>query len=178
MHYHAEIWTPKIPTDLESFVARMMGRHEQSGGFWDWYQVGGRWMGDHDNYRPELDPRNQEVCSICNGTGEREWEKNDVESGWKAKCRGCNACHGTGVSTKWPTNYAPYTGDVMEFTKVKDDLTAATLIIHKGRGKETSHSEEWTGKAFVKGALGGTVKEFLKSKGITDGYLITVDYHC
>jgi hypothetical protein len=60
---------------------------------------------------------------------------------------------------------------------VLDKLDSYTLVID-GKKPKTFHTEKWTGKDFVKTSYTGSVKEFLKSKGITDGYLITVDYHC
>jgi hypothetical protein len=39
---------------------------------WDWWQIGGRWTGTFaDGYNPSEDPNNIEVCSLCEGTGQR-----------------------------------------------------------------------------------------------------------
>jgi len=172
MHFHAEIWVKNKPKSLQE----AQGIVKSIGHLGDWNQIGGRWMGEHDNYKPENNPANYEVCNICKGTGTRDWDKTDDQ--WAKDCHGCNSCHGTGVSQKWPTEWKPYEGDILELSKVRDNLSCYTVVIHKGRLNSFFHSEDWTGSAFVKGAMEGkTVKEFLKSKGITDGYLITVDYH-
>ena len=38
---------------------------------WDWYTVGGRWSGTLDDYNPYTDPKNQQECWLCKGTGIR-----------------------------------------------------------------------------------------------------------
>ncbi len=64
---------------------------------WDWWQIGGRYSGKFaPGYDPETDPNHQETCWLCNGTGKRT----------DAVCEnGCNGCSGTGVKTKWPTQW-------------------------------------------------------------------------
>lgn len=47
---------------VDAAVQRAMGPSEESGGFWDWYQIGGRWTGAFDDYDPEKDPANQEIA--------------------------------------------------------------------------------------------------------------------
>lgn len=47
----AKLWS------LEDAVQEAMGPSEESGGgFWDWYQIGGRWTGTFDGYDPDTDP--------------------------------------------------------------------------------------------------------------------------
>ena len=48
----AKLWS------LEDAVQEAMGPSEESGGFWDWYQIGGRWTGTFDGYDPNTDPNN------------------------------------------------------------------------------------------------------------------------
>ena len=64
---------------------------------WDWWQIGGRYTGHlTEAYNPSEDPANQERCWLCRGTGKRpDMTVHD----------GCNGCHGTGISTKWPTQW-------------------------------------------------------------------------
>lgn len=75
MHYHAEVWI-KNPQLAEEQITRIMQPFEEgyidtgevdedgepiqnhNGGFWDWWQIGGRWSGSHDGYNPEKNPRN------------------------------------------------------------------------------------------------------------------------
>lgn len=66
---------------------------------WDWWQVGGRYSGRFLNgYAPEDDPINQEPCYLCGATGTRkDRDPNGTE---------CNGCQGTGIKTKWPTQWA------------------------------------------------------------------------
>lgn len=84
---------------------------------WDWYQIGGRWTGVLvPNYNPNEDPANQETCFLCHGTGKRT--DMDVEGG-------CNGCKGTGVATKWPTQWKSV-GDIVQLKELP--LEALRLI--------------------------------------------------
>lgn len=106
MHYSNLVIVDKksAQTDLKLSVESAMGPHEEDGGFWDWYQIGGRWTGILDGYDPSTDPRNQEKCNLCDGTGKRK----DIQC-----VNGCNGCEGTGIAEKWPTQWAEHPGDVM-----------------------------------------------------------------
>jgi hypothetical protein len=54
-------------------------------------------------------------------------------------------------------------------------LSAFTLIV----GDRVIHQEEWNGTDWVPGSLKDkNVKAVLDELGISDGYLVTVDYHC
>ena len=75
---------------------------EETRGYWDWYQIGGRWTGHFDGYDPEQDPQNVETCPLCVGTGDRP-DTNQP---------GCNGCGGKGQRSKWPTDWALHTGDL------------------------------------------------------------------
>lgn len=136
---------------------------ENSGGFYDWYVVGGRWTGALDGYKPWEDPQNYESCDLCDGTGLRTDEvgKQNGGMGW---CRGCNACKGTGMKKKWHNQ--PHPGDLQPLSKVSDELICSTLIING----EVVNDDSWSGP-------GIKVKEALAERGITEGYLVTVDYH-
>ena len=79
MHYHAEVWLPDLPEDktLEELITAEMAPHIESYpedgegprvGFWDWYQIGGRWTGEHDRYKPETNPDN-----LDQATGKVKW---------------------------------------------------------------------------------------------------------
>lgn len=62
MHFSNLVICPKDETgkkSLSEIVAPVVveGNEEHSSdGWWDWYQVGGRWTGFFDGYDPELDP--------------------------------------------------------------------------------------------------------------------------
>jgi hypothetical protein len=185
MHYHAEIWTPKNSTiessELESWIERVMAPHkeryiEESDsliGFWDWWQIGGRWTGKKDGYKPEEDENNKETCSVCYGTGKR----NDT-LGQKERLRNhaytCNGCQGAGRRTKWPTSWAKYQGDIAHVSAISDKLSCFTMLIPDVK---VLHREEWNGEDWVTTDFSGNVKAALRKFNITDGYLVTVDYH-
>jgi len=99
-------------TDLEAAVAEAMGPSEENGGFWDWYQIGGRWTGSLDGYDAEKDPKNIETCTLCGGTGKRT----DMEV-----ASGCNGCSGIGKSVKWPTQWAKHPSDVVPVSNLTEE---------------------------------------------------------
>lgn len=164
MHYHCEVWLPKLPDPnvetIENVIDRIFAPYHEEGNskyaFYDWYQIGGRYCGRHTGYKPWEDPANQEICSLCGGTGQRRDMKVN---------NGCNGCSGHGITTKWPSSWVRYEHDAMALKDVRDDCTAYTVIIAKGR---------WPKIIFT---FDGNVKALLKEHGITDGYLVTVDYH-
>lgn len=189
MHYHCEIWFKELPKSgksidrnaVQSLVEDVLrpfdeqdANNKGNATFYDWYELGGRYTGRHDNYKPWNDPVNKEICNLCNGTGSRPDMKAE-EMKW---VRGCNACSGTGIKTKY--SFAIHPQDIMPLAEVRDNMSCYTLIIASNIDEpEVLHFETWDGKTFNKNEEfdGNNVKAFLKSKGITDGYLVTVDYH-
>jgi hypothetical protein len=114
MHYSNLVIVPKTD-DVEAAVKEAMGPHEDDGGFWDWYQIGGRFTGYLDGYDPERDSRNIVACEFCNGIGEVV-----VEVGVGDSPRKCRRCNGTGFETKWPTRWASHPGDVIPIEDLTD----------------------------------------------------------
>ena len=120
MHYHAEVWIKdtenlenKLSDILAPYCKEINGEYNQDG-FWDWYQIGGRWTGIHDDYDPANDPANIETCAICNGTGFR---MDGIARATREKepsytCNGCGTRdknnkwthkqYGPGNKLKWP----------------------------------------------------------------------------
>ena len=76
-------------------------------GWWDWYQVGGRFTGIFDDYSPRQDPRNLETCRVCHGIGVHPKSQ-----------QACAQCEGGGIDHKWPTEWVPYPGDITTPEKV------------------------------------------------------------
>ena len=197
MHYHCEIWIPApLNISIDKLVEAVMAPHketynedtEESTGFWDWYQIGGRWTGEHTpDYEPEDDPRNIEDCELCGGTGFRRDAIGD-DARKQRPSYTCNSCgvfdqdtetwghgpHGAGKRSKWPTQWAAHKGDVIGVADVSADLTCHTLIV----ADKAFHQKEWDGEHFVETNFGGKVAARLAELGITDGFIVTVDYHC
>jgi hypothetical protein len=91
-----------IQLDRDGEVARIVKRTNPNAK-WDWWVIGGRYSGKFagaSKVAPQDDPRNQERCFLCAGTGKRS-----DELGRKARAAdpsyGCNGCSGTGVRTKF-----------------------------------------------------------------------------
>ena len=195
MHYHAEVW---VPWELESAASRFVEsvlapyrENEDGEGWWDWYQIGGRYTGRHvPDYDPNTDPDNIETCDICNGTGFRTDKLGNKERA-KTPSYTCNACGdfdrpvkgkitgwkhgpaGAGKQVKWPTKWARFTGDIMEVKDLPESLTCYTLIVQG----QVFQREIWTGDDFIGGGFDGLVVSVLKNLNVTRGHLVTVDYH-
>lgn len=122
MHYSNLVIVPKNGSeDIAEKVAEAMGPSEESGnGFWDWYQIGGRWTGLFDGYEPEKDPKNTETCAQCGGSGRR-----DDELGKAARERDpsytCNGCGGKGERPTWPTQWGIHDGDIIPLDSVTEE---------------------------------------------------------
>lgn len=175
MHYHGEVWVPEKPTkhEAERILTKLIGAYSEethsSKAFYDFYRIGGRYSGSHDNYDPSSNILNYKLCWLCKGSGKRP----DMDC---SDSRGCNGCGGTGAELEWPTRFKFYEGDIMTVEgveKLNPEITAYTLIIAPIRKRKrpqifhTFDSTEFNGKVFP----------YLKKLGIKDGYLITLDYH-
>jgi hypothetical protein len=96
-------------------------------GWWDWWQIGGRWSGALDpDYDPMKDPRNQtnKPCHWCKGTGAKNAEvvfeaNNDTDV--------CSQCSGTGKEAEWPTQWAEHAGNIQPVTTVLERIEAGTV---------------------------------------------------
>ncbi len=194
MHYHAEVWVENL-NDVHEEVTRLMEPHREADGdgdigfadgFWDFWQIGGRYTGCHTpEYDPMMDPRNIEDCFLCHGTGfRRDAFVDEIRRTTPSyTCNGCgeqkdgvwtHGPHGPGKKTKWPTEWAHHYGDVIPVSAVDDKLTAYTLIVEN----QVFHMETWNGKEWVDQPFKTKgVKQQLNELGITTGYLVTVDYH-
>ncbi len=207
-HYHAEVWVQeafisRFPDKLrfpcaQDAIETILAPYNENGkdyddnsGWWDWWQIGGRWTGAHvPGYDPDTDPNNIETCKICNGTGFRT-DKGGEEQRAKDPTYTCNACGdfildknkkivgwghgaaGAGKAVKWPTSWEHFPGDIMEVKDIPESLDCYTLIV-KDQVRQT---EIWNGEDFVATGFSGLVVPKLKELGVTDGYLVTVDYH-
>lgn len=86
---------------------------------WDWFVVGGRWMGClEENYDPRKDPENLETCTYCNGTGRRTDEVGRANKHLQEKC---NGCEGTGKKLKWHLREIGWSAPVSRLAAYKGD---------------------------------------------------------
>jgi len=124
MHYSnlviIERNTENKDKSIERLVAEAMGPHEDSGGFWDWYQIGGRWTGLFDNYDPTKEPENNEVCWLCHGTGLRNDDIGKAQREADPNYT-CNSCGGKGIAVKWPTQFKNYPGDIIPISQLTEE---------------------------------------------------------
>lgn len=164
MHYHCEVVIP-AEGDVEQAVTGALAPHRENdectNGFWDWWQIGGRWSGAKDGYEADKDPANIEVCSYCRGYGKR---------GDKP----CNGCSGEGKRAKWPTEWKRHAGDIVSVSAIPPDFKCYTLVLPDGTALVR---EKWTGEKIVDTDFDGNVAKALAEHGVTSGRLVTVDYH-
>lgn len=116
-----------LGTDVDEWVKEYHGwkKDEETGKYyrltnenkkWDWWVIGGRWTGFFKpNYDPNQDPRNQESCLSCYGTGLKIPQPTDegrkqLEEALHAVRRGetpnlpvCPQCEGKKTGPVWPT---------------------------------------------------------------------------
>lgn len=117
MHY-SNLLIIERPEDgnVKRAVEEAMKGHKEPGGFWDWYQIGGRWTGVLDGYDPEKDEENVEVCMWCSGSGVRT-DAVGVANGMPLR-NYCNGCEGKGKRVKWPTEWRDHHGDIAPIESV------------------------------------------------------------
>ncbi len=181
-HYHAEVYIKELPENIEVKIAEIMEPHREDfdregyQGFWDWYSIGGRWNGAHeDGYNPYDDPANLEACWLCNGTGKR-----DDALGQQARLQDpsytCNGCQGTGMKPKFETKFKPHPKDIIPVSQISEKLCCFSFIAPE---LETIlHKKNWNANCeWVDTGFDGKVKALLTKAHITEGYLVTVDYH-
>jgi hypothetical protein len=176
MHYYAlvkvasrEDLTPQVERAMRPFREEY---HEDSGqltGFWDWWSIGGRYTGRIDGYDPTTDRRNMEVCWLCRGTGKRT---DDVGNQYREEHPeyGCNGCDSTGIKIKFPSDWAPHSGDIALRSDIPDASKPYTLIAD---GRAT-HREEWDGEHFTNNQA--AMDEAWDALA-PDSLLVVVDYH-
>ena len=64
---------------------------------WDWWVIGGRWIGYLGEEKPEDNPKNWETCHICGGVGDRQ-----------------SACPGEENENDWVSYVNEKTGEVLD----------------------------------------------------------------
>jgi hypothetical protein len=170
MHFHLEIVFLGEPPHLTTGVDNALAPFCQGvwpNGFWDWYQIGGRWRGVHDaTYSQDEDQSLIEKCDLCDGTGTRRGGLQQFGPDWFALMNGCNGCHGKGTRMSWPTEWKPHPIDAVSIAKVRPDLAPHTVIL-ADRYLEP--------KAFHD--TGKSLREILSENGIEDCFVVTVDCH-
>lgn len=130
--------------DIEKAIGHQMAPFNEGGEWfadgsrWDWWQIGGRFSGRFatPDYEPSQDPRNQESCRLCDGTGKRD-DMLGAEARKHDPNYTCNGCGGKGISTKWPTDWVDH-GNVAK----RGDLDE-TKLIEARKVKYAAMYDEW-----------------------------------
>lgn len=157
--------------DPAVLVEALMEPHNESddgeSGWWDWYQIGGRWTGHLTGYDPSADPANIEKCDLCRGTGVRR----DM-----TVANGCNGCAGRGHRAKWPTNWKAHYGDVAALSAVTDWADSLAVVGPQGHvAKWEAHpGEEY--EPLTADAYAEAVKAWAENLP-ERGRVVVVDFH-
>lgn len=125
--------------EITDAVAEAMRRYRDS--HWDWYQIGGRWTGHFNGYKPEQDPANLETCDLCGGTGDRATFRNEPRA--LQVPEGCNGCKGTGQKVKWPTAWAEHHGDVIKVAELTEKHLEVYAVLADGYWHGGDEYEPW-----------------------------------
>jgi hypothetical protein len=189
MHYAIMVIIKKR-CSIEAGIAHVM-KPFGNGREWDWYQIGGRWTGLFDGYKPEEDESNIEICDLCKGTGFR----NDLigkQMREEDPTYTCNACgaydkenkiwshgrYGIGRRLKWPTEWKRNAGDIMSVEKLEqkhmDNFYAFCIDGWGWLGGEEYHPEAEDGKKLIKRSRPSL--EWIKEKS-KDCLAVVVDCH-
>jgi len=191
MHHHAEILISSLSKDIEAQIGKILApfslyRNYESG-WWDWWVMGGRYTGVKvKEYNPKNIPENYEKCWLCHGTGFRT-DYIGLKSRMLNPSYTCNVCGeydpetktwangkmGAGMKLKHPPDWVNCPACILPVDSIPSDLKCYTLIL----GDKILHKEIWTGGAWVDTDFDGSVKKALEENEITEGYLVTVDYH-
>ena len=136
-------------------VEQAMGPSEDNGGFWDWYQIGGRWTGALDGYDPETDPANQKPCEWCEATGITTAAVGARYPAYLSNVgKTCFQCKGTGKATEWPTAWPFRLGDVRPVESLQpEQYERFHRVVSPSAGVfESERYEPWrvNGERFVK----------------------------
>ena len=172
MHFYALVEIPQDAENVKAAVEKAMEPYREGlseSGFWDWWQIGGRWTGTLDGYDPRADRRNMRECWLCDGSGLRD---DEAARRWREKSPGygCNDCDSTGIEVKCPTEWARHDGDIATRDAIVDERRPYTLVV----GGEAYHREEWDGESYV-----DTSEDLQRAWDAMDPAtrLVVVDYH-
>ena len=144
MHYCALVLIPALG-DVKDCVTGAMAPHREvygpedaegersKVGFWDFWQVGGRYCGFFDGHDPATDIRNHERCMHCpEKPGQRFWDG----KGWMP-CNGCAMSEEDkklplGICVSWPTQWVLHEGDCQPCPYDIGEHGCYTLILANG----------------------------------------------
>lgn len=121
---------------------------------WDWWTIGGRWTGALvKDYDPEKDPSNQEICFLCEGSGDRPgWVTYRIHEGtkirefkddWSKQMNGCNGCQGTGQTVKFPTQWKKFKDDVRPVRLLEPDCIPFAILTPDGAWHQRADMGWW-----------------------------------
>lgn len=141
---------------------------------WDHYWIGGGWGGQFDpQYDIMNDPRNQQRCTFCRGTGQQE--VGSTTPGMPNAEVVCDLCHGTGRCAKFHDEWKPVDGDIAPVARLPEKLDAYAIITPDGIWHECG---EWFGAVIHEPSFeqwGDELKRLLEQ--YPDAVAVNVDIH-
>jgi hypothetical protein len=151
-----------------------------NGSRWDWWVIGGRYVGLLDEYDPAADPANTEVCSLCSGTGIRPGGREEFGAEWFESVKGCNGCQGAGTHVAW--SYQPHVQDIMRVKDVKRLIRSEPLAAYaflrnhrwQERGRLGFFGETAPTECELKTEAGKLVKSKCLFKGKWEGKTVRI----
>jgi hypothetical protein len=184
MHFFAAVLIPN-GADAQPAAEQAMApycEYDGDNGWWDWWQIGGRWTGVWSEYDPSKDPENFEDCFLCKGTPGMRMDWRALE--WRAKnpeytCNGC-ASYGyePGRSLKHPSHWVKHEFDVIPARSALRLIQAGAQKPYRFvAGEQVGCTENWTGKEFVK--IDSYEKDLIDAlrEHANTHHVVVVDYH-
>lgn len=182
MHYHAEMYLKELDgRPIWGIVSGQMNRGVRAKTGWDWFVVGGCWSGE--KLMAKLDPNKVKAFSAefeKRGYGWTSMEHPEEER--RRDTHKLFMKYFPNFKGEIPVYRDQYKegggeGDICKVSELPEKFSCHTLIIPGKRSAEVLMTQEWDGKDFVKTSFDGDAVAELKKRGLTDGYLVTVDYH-
>jgi len=184
MHYHAEVWLPESKDYVKKIHYALYGLHEDNGGFYDWYVIGGRWSGEHTLWllkkrfgARKINRINDEFDKKygwwTNNKNPRELRQKQYAEIFGKHISAEEYC---GMMPEWRDTYKDdgYSDDIIEVKKIPwKFFDCYTLLLEGG---EYFQSSVWNGSTWQDTKF--SAKKMLKKRNLYKGFLVTVDYHC
>jgi hypothetical protein len=143
MHFSVLVKLDRKPSDLaeiEEMVWKALEPFYETE--LDAWQIGGRWTGYLDGYRPEQDSANLEPCSECEGSGRVAPNGDRLAEKATSHLGRCERCRGSGETVMWPVLWAPHEGAVQPIAKIllKERLFIPMAFVD---GREWRSCQKW-----------------------------------
>ena len=191
MHYHTEVWIERQEDYIEQVRKTLHGLHEEDGGFYDWYVIGGRWSGEHTRWLLKNKFGSRKIDRINDEFDKKYgwWENHENTREIRAKQyeevfrKYISKKEYDGMIPAWRDTYKDdgYEDDIIAVSEIPKKFFGCYTLVLSERGNKWEnerryfHTEVYNGSTFQDTKF--NPREILTKHNIYDGFLVTVDYH-